>query len=145
MSNFVYNEAKKQFLTGGIDLSTDDIRVILVMTNTTADTEDDKNTISGFTTLDEMDGSGYSRQALTSEAVNEDAANDRAEFDAADPTFASLGAGTRQVAGAIIYQHVTNDADSIPICWIDTNGFPFTADGTNFTLQFNAEGILQAT
>lgn len=143
MASFIYNEAKKQFASGGINLTTADIRVILVMTNTTADTEDDVNTISGFSTLDEMDGANYARGALSGEAVNEDATNNRAEFDATDYTFSSLGAGTRQVQAAVIYAHVTNDADSIPIAYIDTGGFPFTANGGDVVIQWNAEGIIQ--
>lgn len=145
MANFVYNEAKNQILTGGIDFASDDIRVLLVMSNTTAGAEDDKDTISGFTTLDEYDGANYSRQALANEAVNEKAANDRAEFDGDDVTFSSLGAGTRQCQAAIVYKHVTNDSDSIPIAYIDTGGFPFDGNGGDVTIQWNADGIVQAT
>jgi hypothetical protein len=130
-------------LEGEIDLVNDDIRVMLVMTNTTADTEDDVNTISAFTTLDEFDGAGYSRQALASQAVNEDAANNRAEFDATDSTFSSIAVGTRQVQAAILFKHVTNDTDSVPLAFIDDGGFPFTANGSDVVSQWNAEGILQ--
>lgn len=144
MANFVYNEAKRAILAGELDLDApNDIRAILVMTNTTADTEDDVNTISGFTTLDEADGANYGRIALTSEAVNEDAANNRAEFDAADITWTALGAGTRPYAGIIIYKHVGADSSNLPICWIDSGGFPFSGNGSNVTVQWNAEGILQ--
>lgn len=145
MANFWYNEAKRALLAGELDLDTDDLRVMLVMTNTTADTEDDANTISGFTTLDEYDGSGYARQALANETISEDAANDRAEVDADDAVFASLGAGTRQAQAAIVFKHVTNDTDSVPIAFIDSGGFPFDGTGSNLTIQWNAEGILQAT
>ncbi len=144
MANFVYNEAKRAILRGEIDLQADDIRVLLVMSNTTADTEDDVNTISGFTTLDEYDGANYARQALANEAVNEDAANDRAEFDADDATCSALGAGTRQCQAAIVYKHVTGDADSVPILFVDQGGFPFSGNGGDVQLQWNAEGILQA-
>jgi hypothetical protein len=146
MANFVYNEIKRALFEAEIDLNaTDDIRVLLVMTNTTADTEDDKDTISAFTTLDEYDGSGYARQALTGEAVAEDAANDRAEFDGGDATFTTLGAGTRSCQAAIVFKHVTNDTDSVPIAYIDTGGFPFAGNGGDVTIQWNAEGILQQT
>jgi hypothetical protein len=144
MSNFVYNEFKRAVAAGEIDLDApNDIRVILCMTNTTADTEDDVNTISGFTTLDEADGANYARIALASEAVNEDATNNRAEFDANDITWTALGAGTRQYQGMIVYKHVGADSSNIPICWVDTGGFPFTGNGSNVTVQWNAEGILQ--
>lgn len=145
MTSFIYNEAKKQLATGGIDFSSADIRVLLVMTNTTADTEDDVNTFAGFTTLDELDGSGYSSggSALSGEAVNEDASNNRAEFDATDLTFSSIGVGTRQVQAAIVYKFITDLNSSIPIAYIDTGGFPFWTNGGNISFTWNAEGIIQ--
>jgi hypothetical protein len=89
-----------------------------------------------------MNGTNYVRKQLT-EAVNEDLANDRAEFDAADVTWTALGAGTRSMAGAVIFKFVTNDADSIPLIYIDSGGFPKAASGGDVTLQFNTEGIMQ--
>jgi len=148
MANFIYNEAKNQILLGGIDFSSDDIRVLLVMSNTTADTEDDKDTLDDFTTLDEYDGANYGRAELANEAVNEDAGNDRAEFDADNVTFSTLGVGTRQCQAAIVYKHVGADNANIPIVWVDTVGsgptFPFDGNGGDITLQWNAEGIMQA-
>ena len=143
MANFAYNEAKRALLQGEIDLVNDDIRVMFVMTDTTADLEDDANVIADFTTLDEYDGSGYARQALTSKAVNEDSANNRAEFAATNSTFSNVAVGTRQVQAAILFKHVTGDADSVPIAYIDTGGFPFTGNGSDVIKQWNAEGILQ--
>jgi hypothetical protein len=147
MANFTYNEAKRAQAEAEIDYGSGGatIKVALVMTNTTCDTEDDVNLLNAFTTLDEMDGSGYSRQTIGSQAVAEDAGNNRAYFDGADVTFTSLGAGTRQVAGALIYKHVGADSANIPIAYIDTGGFPFTANGGNVTIQWNASGILLFT
>lgn len=143
MASHMFNKAKQLIASGGIDLDTDDIRVALCMTNTTADTENDGDSYVGdLTTLDEMDGANYVRKQLANEAVNLDDPNDRAEFDADDVTWSSLGAGTRSMAGALIYKHVTNDADSPLIAWVEFAA-PVTADGSNFTIQWNAEGILQ--
>jgi hypothetical protein len=126
-------------------LRNDDIRVLLVMTNTTADTEEDVDTISAFGTLDEYDGAAYARQQIANQATVEDEANDRGEFDGDDVTFATLGVGTRQCQAALVYHHVTNDADSVPIAYIDQGGFPFDGNGGNVTITWNAEGIIQAT
>lgn len=41
MANFVYTPAKSKFLSADLDLNSHDIRVGIVMTNTTADTEQD--------------------------------------------------------------------------------------------------------
>lgn len=144
MASQVYNAAKTRLIDGTIDLNTDDIRVALLMTNTTGDTDNDGDVFVGdLTTLDEMDGANYVRKALANEAVATDDANDRAEFDADDVVWSSLGAGARQVQGALLFKFVTNDADSPLIAWVEFSS-PVTADGTNFTLQWNAEGILQA-
>lgn len=145
MANFTYTPAKAEIAKGNIDFVNDDIRVALVMTNTTADTEEDTALMNGFTTLDEFDGANYARIALASQAVNQDDANDRAEFDANDITFSALGAGTRNAQAAIVYKHVTDDTDSIPIAYIDTGGFPFAPNGNDVVVEWNGEGILQVT
>lgn len=148
MANFVYNEAKRAHAEGEIDLGAagDDMRVLLVMNTTTADTEDDVNVISGFTTLDELDDSGYARQALANEVVNEDAPNNRAEFDADDAVFTFNGDGTRDTQAAIVHKHVTNDVDSVPHTFVDSGGFPISSGQTgSVTIQWNAEGIVQFT
>lgn len=147
MASFVYDNAKEQILLGAIDFSSDDIRIALLMTNTTADTEKDKATVGDFTTVDDFDGSGYTAggAALVGEAVAEDNPNNRAEFDANNLTFSSLGAGTRDIQGHLIYKFVTNFNSSLPIAWVDTGGYPVTANGGDIVINHNAEGILQAT
>ena len=118
MTTHVFNYAKGEILKGNIDLDGDDIRFMFLMTNTTADTENDGiQAISDITTLDEFDGSGYSAGgfALDNEAVTVDDANDRSEFDADDEDCGALGAGTRSIAGVLVYKFVTDNDDSIPI------------------------------
>lgn len=143
MASVVYNIAKSGLMDGTIDLNSHDIEIALCMTNTTADTEVDADTISAITTLDECDATGYARQDLASETVTTDDTNDRAEFDAADSSFTGLGGdATRDIQGALIYKKVTNDTDSIPIVFVD-----FTSDissaATQIDITWNSEGILQ--
>jgi hypothetical protein len=140
--SFIYNKAKVKLLNGTLDLDGHDIRVLLVTPNTTANVEDDKEFLSQFMVLGEFSGSGYSRKALTNESVSEDLPNDRAEFHADDVTWTGLGGGGT-VKAAIVYRHVTNDSDSVPIAYIDTGGFPHVANGSDLTIQWHAEGILQ--
>jgi hypothetical protein len=118
------------------------------MTNTTADTDQDAGTLSAIGTLDEYDGSGYSRAALASQAVTRDDANNRAELGATSPISfgATVGAGTRSAAGALVYRHVDGTAaNDLPIAWIDTGGFPINGGGGAFQIAINAEGLLQVT
>jgi len=144
MANFVYTRAKVDIMKGLINLHTagDDIRAIIVMTNSTADVDEDAVTCGGFTTLDEHDGSGYVIKALANEVVNEDAVNDRGEFDADNITWTSLGAGTRAIKGIVIIKFVTSVALSQPIAWIDTPSPP-NSNGGDWTASWNVEGIVQ--
>ncbi len=143
MASVVYQNAIGKWMSGDLDMNADDIRVALVMTNTTCDTEPDVDLMNGFTTLDECDATGYARVALANEAVNIDDANDRAEFDADNASFTGLsGNATRDIQGALVYKHVTNDTDSIPIAFMDfTADIPATA--TQIDVPWDAEGIIQ--
>lgn|SRR5512135_1056605 len=147
MASFWYTNAKYLMAKGDLDFDTADLRALLAMTNTTADTEKDKLTCAGFTTLDEYDGSGYSRYNLATETVNKDDANFRAEIDCADaaPMYAALGAGTRQAQGMVVVKYVDGAGGDIPIAWIDSGGFPFSGNGGVVNLTINAEGLLQVT
>jgi hypothetical protein len=141
-----FQYAYGQYLTKQVDLVNDDIRVLLLMTNTTVDTERDaKDAYSDFTTPDNFDGSGYTTNghALDTQAVNIDDSNDRAEFDAADETITSLGAGTRSVQGILVISFISTLNGSLPLHWIEFASNK-TPDGSDFTLVFNAEGIIQA-
>ncbi len=141
MPSNVQNIAKGRTWSADMDLNADDLRLLLLMTNTTADTDVDADNTSGYT-LDECDGTNYARVALANEAVNVDDANDRAEFDADDVVFTSLGNGTRQLQGALIHEHITNDAGSFPFSWTDFSS-TINPGGSTFSIQFNAEGIVQ--
>ena len=143
MASNVKNIAKSRMMSGDMDLNADDMRLFLLMTNTTFDTDVDTDNTSGFT-LDEMDGANYARVALANETVTTDDTNDRAEFDADDVVFTSLGNGTRQVQGAGIHEFITNDAGSFPLCWVEFSG-TINPGGSNLTIQWNAEGIVQIT
>lgn len=150
MASFFYTHAKHLIFTQALDLDTDDIRVELVMTNTDADTLEDATSYSDFSTVDIMDGAAYVNKALASLTFTKDTVNNRSELSAAAVTWTGLGAGTRQVQGMIVYKAASGGAgatagNKIPIAFIDTGGFPFTANGGNVTMTPNAEGLLQQT
>lgn len=157
--SFIYTPVFKRILDGDYDFADTalDLRVILVMSSTTAGTDEDAAVLSDIGTLDEFDGTGYTAHsaggtALTSEAtslqttgvpgVNDD--DDRAEFDAANVTMSTIGAGTRNVQAAIVYRRVDDTtANDQPVAYIDTGGFPFAANGSDIVITWNAEGIIQ--
>lgn len=143
MASVVYQNAIGKMMSGDLDLNAHDIRVALLMTNTDADTNVDVDLMNAFSSLDECDATGYARVALASESVNIDDTNDRAEFDANDVSFEGLGGdASRDIQGALIYRHVNDDTDSIPIAFIDfTSDIPSTA--TQIDIPWDAEGIIQ--
>lgn len=144
MANFAYTKFKFE-IGNGLTMSSTDFRVILVMTTSTAGTEEDTDFISGFTTLDEYDGANYARDDIGTISWTRDNTNDLAFLNGDDSVFTNLGAGTTNCIGAIVYVHVTNDADSWPAFWVDTGGFPFNGTGSNNTIQWNSGGIAQVT
>ncbi len=158
MANFMYTPEKERLMEGNANYleGQDDIRAILVMTNSTAATDQDATNLSGagdITTLDEFDGSGYTNHAgggnpLDTQAVTQDTATNRAEFDAANEAFGALSAsGTgRSILGMVLYRHVDGTtANDTVVAWIDTGGFPFPANGSTVTVTWNPNGIIQTT
>ena len=148
--NFIYDEAKRAIAAGEIDFDApDDFRCVLVMTNTTLNTESGINTIGAASTVDYCDGANHASgvgHAISGDSLTEDAGNNRAEFTATNLTISSLGAGTRQNKALIFAKWSSQDMDSsVPIAYIDTGGFPFDGNGGDVTFSWNAEGILQFT
>ena len=126
----------------GLDLNGgDDIRVGLLMSNTTADTEDNVADVDAYTTDDVMDGANYALKTLASEAVAIDAGNNRVEFDFENLTWTALGNGTRAVQGILIVKFVSTFGASLPIAFIEfsSNQNP---GGSDFTVTVGAEGAI---
>ena len=138
MAETVYNVAKAQLMNGSLDLDTDDIRSLLLTGAVTIDP--DHATVSAVVGANtEASDASYARVALTAEAVTQDDVNDRADFDADDINYGSLDNETP--TAILIYKHVTNDADSIPISIHDTN-FGAAANGAGYTVT-TANDILR--
>lgn len=135
-----FNSAKGEVAKANIDLDGADIRAILCMSNTTADSENDAiDFVGDLTTLDECDGANYVRKALANEAVTVVDASDLAKWLSDAIVWSTLGVGTRQTQGILFYKHVTNDADSPVIGYLDFTG-AVTHDGTDFTVTPHANG-----
>lgn len=145
MADQFYLPAVQKIVKADADFDSLDVRVMLCSSNTTADTERNISTISGFTTLDEYNGSGYARIDLASVAIAIDAGNNRVEIDYADGTFgSSVGAGVRQWVGLLFYVHVDGTAaNDWPLCWKDLTAN--NGNGSAVNLTINAEGAFQVT
>ena len=101
------------------------------------------------TTLDSTGGTevananGYTTggTALTGVAVTTVTTND-AKFDADDATWTASG-GSITASYGILYNSI--DDDLPPVAFIDFDGSKSAGSGTNFTITWNASGILTFT
>lgn len=138
MASNLYNPGLEKLLDGTIAFETDTINVLLV---DTVHTFDKTNEFVSDIVANEASGTGYARKTLANAAIALDAANDRVEFDADNPSYTALDAGT--IAAAIIFKQVTNDADSPLIAQIDFADL--VTNGSDVELQINSEGLFYVT
>jgi len=88
----------------------------------------------------EVTGAGYTAGGaeITTKTVTQDNTDDEGVFDGADVTWA---ASTITARGAVLYKDTTVATTSPVICYFD-----FVTDksssGGDFTIQWNAEGII---
>lgn len=83
---------------------------------------------------------GAGRKTLSSKTITEDTTNNRAVYDAADPTaWTALAAGNTLRFAAVI-EEITNDAASRVIAVLDF-GSDYITNGGDFTVVFNSLGI----
>ncbi len=95
----------------------------------------------------EASGTGYvagfagaGRRTLAGKAITEDDTLDYAKFTATNLTWTAINGFTATYG--FLYKHITSDAASPYIAFYDS-GFPFTANGGDVTLQFDAtNGVL---
>lgn len=149
MAKFIYTPAKQKLAKGTADFDILDVRAILVMTNTTADTDQDAATVSAIGTLDEMDGAGYTEIDLANVTVVQDDPNNRSEISYDPGSFgAAVANGTRQVQAIVYYVFVDgNPANDWPVGYTDefVIGSPFSPGGAAVNHTPDAQGLIQVT
>jgi hypothetical protein len=139
----IYNNFKEQVMEGVFNLLTDTLKIALV----TAHVPDiDADDAWAAASPDEVTGTGYTAGGLTLTAVTvtQDDANDRGIFDAANATWTGLniGGASGSPSHAILYDDtVIAPADALIAYWEVTTA----SNGGNYTLQFNAVGIITIT
>lgn len=145
MASLINNYFKERVAEGTIDLDTDTLKILLVDTTTTVDTDSDAQTLSGYVTLGEFNGANYAVKTISVTSSAVDTVNNRYELDGADVTYTALGVGTNSVQGVLLYKHVDGtDANDQPIAFIEF-GSNLTPDGSDVTIAWDAEGILHLT
>lgn len=142
--SFKFTEALYQLGLGTVDFSADTLKVALLMGSNNALASRNVTNV-GAITLDEFDGSGYSRGTLSSVVWAKDTVNHRGELTWDPEVFAALGVGSDDVVGALLFKFVTNDAGSLPIAYYDGGDFPISPNGGDVTISSDGEGALQIT
>ena len=156
MANTVTNRMKAESVRQTIDwLLNGSIKWMLLdnVTTYTIDVDDDFVDEGGAN--DPVDaeyaGTGYTkgfgnsgRKALASKTITQDDANNRAELDAADVTFSSIGSGSESINQLCIVDETgaSNDTDTDLMAALDSN-LPVTTNGGDVTFTPDAQGILQ--
>lgn len=144
MANFVFNVGLGKVAEKAADGAT--LKLLLLKAAAADATMKDYDTVSallGDAGVTEADFTNYARATLASITVTVDDAGDAVEVDCADVVFSSAGgASNNTCTDAIIYEEVTNDADSIPLVCLDA---AFTTDGNDVTLQVHADGFYGAS
>ena len=127
---------------GPVDLNTADVRALMTMSNFSFAVEKDKTQLSAMA-LDEYDGTNYARFQLQSKLWVRDTTLDIAKITADDHVFPSLGGGTRQASGLLLFVFVTDDTDHIPLGHVDDGGFPTDGVGVDKTILWSNGVVLQ--
>jgi hypothetical protein len=132
MANAIYPKAKEQFLQGGINMSSGNIKAVLVDTA-------DYTYNAAHNALDDIIAGG---RVATSANLGSKTFTDGL-FDAANATFTAV---TGDVSEAVvIYLDSGVESTSLLIAYFDTGvtGLPVTPNGGDINLNFNASGIFQ--
>ena len=137
-ADVIYNSVKTDLLNGVIDFATDSIYVMWVTSAYTPD-QDAHKFLSDIT--NEVVGSGYvaGGTIITSPTVIQDDTDNEGVFDGADITWPNA---TITARGAVLYKNTAGDSTTDPLVfYIDFTEDKSSSAG-NFTLEWNAEGIL---
>jgi hypothetical protein len=128
MASVIYPNAKEQFLSGGIDLTTDVIRAVLIDTGTYtySAAHEDYADLSGVV--------GSESDAFGSKTVTDGV------FDAANITFTAVTGAS--VEAIVIFQDTGVAANDLLIAYIDSGtGLPVTPNGGDITISWSGSGI----
>lgn len=138
MADVIYNNFKKLIMNGGIDLDTDTIKVALVTASYTPD--QDAHDFYDDLTNEVANGNGYTTggASLANKAVTADNTDNEGVFDADDLTWS---ASTITARAGVLYKSTGTAGTSALIAYIDFGSDKSSSSG-NFTIQWNAEGIL---
>ena len=135
---YVFTTGIKSLTNGSTNWGTTELQVLLVNNGYTFDADHDfVNYLSTY----ECNNTGYTRMPLTTMSIDVDDTNNEVQYDAADVTFASLGAGKLPFA-AVVYKYAAadNSAQLFAYCNLVS---PPSPNGGDYTIVWSGEGIFK--
>ena len=138
MADLIYNSFFTDLSKGNIDLDTDTFKLMLVTSAyTPTKTHAKRSDITN-----EVTGTGYTAggATLANVTVTQDNTNDLAKFDADDVSWAT---STITARGAVLYKARGGASSADELVKYFDFGSDQSSVGAAFTVQFNANGILQ--
>jgi hypothetical protein len=132
MASLVFNTAASGIANQNLNWESDTIMIMLLQ-GTGVPSKSDLTVTDVLTPSDisEVTATDYVRQTGQNTEIIE--SGNVILFDADNPVWATLGgASNNTISGALFYKFVTNDGDSSPVCYIDTNDL--TTNGGQVTL-----------
>lgn len=137
MTHTVYNEFLNQLILQGVNLASDDLRVMLMP----ASYEANKDTHKYLSDIisQEITGEGYTSRGklLANVAVTKQDTADNVKITADDVTWPNSTITARY---AVIYKDTGDDATSLLILCLDFGTSKSSVNG-NFTIQWSSDGI----
>lgn len=140
-----FNIAKTKAAEGDFDWETADVRALLLKDGVYAVDPDDAFVADVVAGAAEYAGTNYVRKALANQTADPDAVGNQTVCHADAVVWVDLGEvdlSDGAVDAAVLYVHVTNDADSWLIGHYPTTGTP---NGNDATLAEPADGWLRFT
>lgn len=139
-----YNRGKQLIASAGFTTAADFRVLVLAGASVPAGAEDpDLNFVSDLLAVSgvvEAAAAGYSRQALTGEAVIEDDTNNVVNLDADNPTWASVATGETWRA-AVVYKEGASDA-ARALLSLHTLSAALPTNGSAITLTVDTAGLI---
>ena len=137
----VYNSFKKSQMDNPVDLLTADVKLALLTSGYTPDIDAHDN--FDDVQASEASGTGYTAggQSLANKTVTQDNTDNEGVFDADDVTWSGSTITARY---AVLYVDTGVAGTSRLIAYYDF-GSDQSSSSADFTVQFNAEGVLNFT
>lgn len=140
--DFVFNIALGRVVER--TLGSADLRLLLLKVSDEVQTHRECGTIASLlaTVAEEADFTNYERKTLTNVTVNVLNELNQVQVHADNIIYTAAG-GTvdNTITDAIVYEHVTDDTDSVPLVQLAAG---FTTDGSDANLAMGEEGWFKA-